>query len=126
MMLLRLLTSLARRAGFALMVLAAGLLLLSLWSRLTLMVPMGSDLRRYGLALDSGRLYLRGEFDITASSWPRAELLTHPAAIDWWFIDDRTPISRTVAVPLWAPAAIGLVTWRVLSPAPAKRAKPRR
>lgn len=114
------------KAGLVLLAVSAALLLLSIFSRLALMVPMGSDLRRYGLAIDSGRLYLRGEFDFTAASWPRAELITHPAAIDWWFTDDRTPISRTVAMPLWAPALLGLVTWRVLSPAPAKRAKPRR
>lgn len=117
---------LLRRAGFTLMLAALIAMALSVFSRIALMVPMGSDLRRYGLAVDSGRLYLRGEFDFTATSWPRAELITHPAAIDWWFTDDRTPISRTVAVPLWAPAALGLITWRVLSRPPAKRAKPRR
>ncbi|MGH7131069.1 MAG: hypothetical protein ACREJO_03895 [Phycisphaerales bacterium] len=114
------------RVGFTLMLISFAALAFSLFSRLALMVPMGSDLRRYGIAIDSGRLYLRGEFDFTAASWPRAELITHPAALDWWFTDDRTPISRTMAVPLWAPACLGLVAWRLLSPIPAKRAKPRR
>lgn len=126
MTMLRVIASLVRRAGLLLMLASIALLAISLWSRLTIMIPMGSDLRRYGLALDAGRLYLRGEFDITASSWPRAELVTHPAAMDWWFGDDRTPISRTVAVPLWAPAALGLVLWRALSPAPAKRTRAKR